>query len=127
VRAARRREVRAETPLFRFSRDGTGFHPAPLSIASCLHGEIFDGLRRLVPHDDRAGGGGHATDAVADRDPGAGDLGGSGTTHLAHAGMHVGEIAAIGVERQLEPGAVLRSPMKPLASSRGTKPSPLTQ
>jgi len=44
-----------------------------------------------------------------------------------HAGMHVGEIAAIGVERQLEPGAVLRSPMKPLASSRGTKPSPLTQ
>jgi hypothetical protein len=53
-------------------------------------------------------------DTVADRDPGVGDLGGGGTAHLAHAllqcvhavhaGMHVGEAAAIGVERQLAAG-----------------------
>ena len=30
----------------------------------------------LIRHDDRAGGGEHAADAVADRDPGVGDLGG---------------------------------------------------
>jgi hypothetical protein len=68
------------------------------------------GLRRLVRHDDRAGGGEHAVDAVADRDLGAGDLHGGGAAHLAHTllqgvhavhpGMHVGEAAAIGVERQ---------------------------
>ena len=51
---------------------------------------------------------------MADRDPGAGDLGGGGAAHLAHAllqrvhavhaGMHVREAAAIGVERQLPAG-----------------------
>ena len=69
---------------------------------------------RLVRHDDRAGGGEHAADAVADRDLGAGDLGGGGAAHLAHAflqrvhavhaGMHVGEAAAVGVERQFAAG-----------------------
>src|ERR1700736_5392673 len=68
-------------------------------------------LRRLVRHDYGAGGGEHAADAVADRDFGAGDLGGGDAAHLAHAllqgvhgvhaGMHVGKTAAIGVERQL--------------------------
>jgi hypothetical protein len=66
-------------------------------------------LRRLVGHNDRAGAGQHAADAVADRDPGTWDLGGGGAAHLAHAllqcvhavhaGMHVGKTAAIGVER----------------------------
>jgi hypothetical protein len=73
-----------------------------------------DVLRRLVRHDDRAGGGEQAADAVADRDPGAGDLGGGDAAHLAHAllerihavhaGMHVGETAAVGVERQFAAG-----------------------
>jgi hypothetical protein len=72
-------------------------------------------LGRLVRHDDRAACGEHAADAVADRDPGVGDLGGGGAAHLAHAllqrvhavhaGMHVGEAAAIGVERQLAAGS----------------------
>ena len=38
-----------------------------------------------------ARGGEHAADAVADRDLGAGDLGGGGAAHLAHAllqGVH---------------------------------------
>jgi hypothetical protein len=66
-------------------------------------------LRRLIRHDDRAACGEHAADAVADRDLGAGDLGGGGAAHLAHAllqcvhavhaGMHIGQAAAIGVER----------------------------
>jgi hypothetical protein len=34
---------------------------------------IHRGLRRLVRHDDGAGGGEHAADAVADRDPSVGD------------------------------------------------------
>jgi hypothetical protein len=34
-------------------------------------------LRRLVRHDDRAASGEHAADAMADRDLGAGDLGGA--------------------------------------------------
>src|SRR5438309_2047293 len=65
---------------------------------------------RLVRHDDRAGGGEHTTDAVAHRDFRAGHLGRGGTAHLpnaflqrvhaVHAGMHVAETAAIGVERQ---------------------------
>ena len=48
---------------------------------------------------------------VADRDLGIGDLGGGGAVHLAHAlprradtvhaGMHIAQSAAIGVERQL--------------------------
>jgi hypothetical protein len=71
-------------------------------------------LRRLVRHDDGAGGGEHAADAVADRDLGVGDLGRGGAAHLAHAllkrvhavhaGMHVGKTAAIGVERQFAAG-----------------------
>src|SRR5271165_2347211 len=70
--------------------------------------------RRLIGHDDGAGGGEHAADAVADRDLGAGDLGRSGAAHLAHAllqgvhavhaGMHIGEAAAIGVERKFAAG-----------------------
>jgi hypothetical protein len=64
---------------------------------------------------------------------------GGDAAHLAHAllqyvhaGMHVGEAAAIGVERipgrlalravPGTPGAVLRSAMKAPASPRGTKP-----
>jgi hypothetical protein len=53
-------------------------------------------------------------DAVTDRDLGAVDLGGGGVAHLAHAllqgihpvhaGMHVGEAAAIDVERQFAAG-----------------------
>jgi hypothetical protein len=72
-------------------------------------------LRRLVRHDDCAAGGEHAADAVADRDLGTGDLGGGGAAHLAHAllqgvhavpgGMHVGEAATIGVERQSASGS----------------------
>ena len=65
-------------------------------------------LGRFVRHDDCAGGGEHAADAVADRDLGAGDLGGGDAAHLAHAlpegahaGMHVVEAAAISVERQI--------------------------
>jgi hypothetical protein len=71
-------------------------------------------LWRLVGHDDRAGGGEHAAHTMADRDPGVGDLGGGGAAHLARAllqgvhavlaGMHVGEAAAIGVERELAAG-----------------------
>jgi hypothetical protein len=73
-------------------------------------------LRRLVRHNDGAGGGKHAADAVADRDLGIGDLGGAmpriwrtlsallQRIHAVHAGMHVGETAAIGVERQLAAG-----------------------
>ena len=38
---------------------------------------IRRGLGRLVRYDDRTGGGEHAADAVADRDLGAGDLGGA--------------------------------------------------
>ncbi len=51
---------------------------------------------------------------MADRDLGAGDLGGGGAAHLAHAlllrvravhaGMHVGKAAAIGVQRQFAAG-----------------------
>ena len=69
---------------------------------------------RLVRHDDRAGGGEHAAHTMADRDRGAGDLGGCDAAHLAHAllqgvhaGMHVGEAAAIGVERQFAAGGGL--------------------
>src|SRR5208337_150385 len=79
-----------------------------------LFKEIRLTSRHLVRHDDRAGGGEHAADAVADRDPGAGDLRRSYAAHLAHAllqcvhavhaGMHVGEAAAIGVERQFAAG-----------------------
>jgi hypothetical protein len=93
---------------------------------------IHRGLRRLVRHDDCAGGGEHAADAVADRDLGAGDLGGSGAAHLTdtlmqclhavHAEMNIGKAAAIGVERQLATGTVLRSAMKAPASPRGLKP-----
>ena len=43
------------------------------------------GSRRLVGHNDRAGGCEHTADAMADRDLGAGDLGGGGAAHLAHA------------------------------------------
>ena len=67
---------------------------------------------------------------VADRDLGAGDMGGGGAAHLAHAflqcvhavhaGVHAGKAAAIGVEG--DDGAVLRSAMKAPASPRGTKP-----
>ena len=48
---------------------------------------------------------------LADRDLGAGDLGGGGAAHLVHAllqrvhaGMHVGQAAAIGVQRQFAAG-----------------------
>ncbi len=74
-------------------------------------------LRRLVRHDDGARSGEHAADAVADRDPGIGDLGRSDAAHLmhallqgvhaVHAGMHVREAAAIGVERQLAIGGAV--------------------
>src|SRR5580704_2848253 len=70
--------------------------------------------RRLVRHDDGAGGGEHAADAVADRDPGAGDLGGGGAAHLAHAllqgvhavhaRVHVRKAAAIVVQGQFAAG-----------------------
>jgi len=63
--------------------------------------------RRLVRHDDRARGGEHAADTVADRDLGVEDLRRGNTAHLAHAflqcahavhaGMHVGETAAVRV------------------------------
>src|SRR6266404_5280628 len=66
-------------------------------------------LRRLARHDNRAEGGEHAADAVADRDFGVKDLDESGATQLAHAllqrghavhpGMHVRKAAAIGIER----------------------------
>ena len=52
---------------------------------------IRRGLGPLVRHDDRAGGGEHAADAVADRDLGIGDLRRGGAAHLAHAllqGVH---------------------------------------
>jgi DNA-binding transcriptional LysR family regulator len=69
------------------------------------------GSRRLIRHDDRAGGGEHAAHALADRDPGIGDLRGGNAAHLAHsllqcvhAGMHVGQAPAIGVERQFAAG-----------------------
>jgi hypothetical protein len=98
-----------------------------------------DLLRRLVGHNDRAACGEHAADAVADRDLGAGDLGGRGAAHLAHAllqgvhaGINIGKAAAIGVERDLraagpagrpeDAGTVLRSAMKAPASPRGIKP-----
>src|SRR5689334_9472082 len=71
---------------------------------------FYRALRRIVRQDDGAAGGEHAADAVADRDPGVGDLGGGGAAHLAyallqcvhavHAGMHIRKTAAIGVERQ---------------------------
>src|SRR5262249_55428477 len=70
--------------------------------------------RLLVRHNDRARCGEHAADAVADRDPSAGDLRGGGAAHLAHAllqcvhavhsGMHVRKTAAIGVEREFAAG-----------------------
>ena len=47
-----------------------------LAVALSLH---------IVRHDDRAAGGEHAADAVADRDLGAGDLGRGDSSHLAHA------------------------------------------
>jgi len=93
------------------------------------------GLGLLVRHDDRTRCGEHAAHTMANRDLGAGDLGGGSAAHLAHAllqrvhavhavyaGMHAGEAAAIGVERQSAPGAVLRAAMKAPASPRGTKP-----
>ena len=68
-------------------------------------------------------------DDVADRDFGAGDLGGREAAHRAHAllqwvhaGMRVGEAAAIGVSGNFPPGAVLCPAMKAPASPRGTKP-----
>jgi hypothetical protein len=42
--------------------------------------------------------------------------------HAVHAGMNIGKTAAIGVERQLAAGTVLRSAMKAPASPRGIKP-----
>ncbi len=42
--------------------------------------------------------------------------------HAVHAGMNIGKAAAIGVERQLAAGTVLRSAMKAPASPRGIKP-----
>src|ERR1700720_1533082 len=68
-------------------------------------------LGSLVRHYDGARRGEHAAYAVADGDLGVGDLGGGGAAHLAHAllqcvhaGMHVGEAAAIGVQRQFAAG-----------------------
>jgi len=80
-------------------------------LARIAHAGVLSlGSRRLVRHDDRAGGGKHAADAVADRDPGIGDLAGGAAphptpallqrVHAVRAGMHVGEPAAIGVQRQ---------------------------
>ena len=56
----------------------------------------------------------HAADAVADRDPGVGDLGGAvprigprflQSVHAVHPGIHIGKAAAIGLEGELAPGA----------------------
>src|SRR5258707_10633856 len=56
--------------------------PAP-SVSSALMPDRLDpsALGRLIRHDDHAGGGEHAADPVADRDLGAGDLGGDGAAH----------------------------------------------
>src|SRR4051794_30613010 len=65
----------------------------------------------LIRKNDRATCREHAADAMADRDFGVLDLRGRNAAHLAHAllqrvhavhaGMHVAQAAAIGVERQL--------------------------
>jgi hypothetical protein len=98
--------------------------------------------RRLLRHDDRAGGGEHAAEAVADRDLGVRDLRGGGAAYLAdallqrvpavHTGMNIGKAAATDVERDpraggpagrpRDAGTVLRSAMKAPASPRGIKP-----
>ena len=84
---------------------GGGPRAAPVSLLA----------RLLVREDDRAGGGEHAADAVADRDLRARHLRRRDAAHLphallqrvhaVHAGMHVAQAAAIGVERQLAAGA----------------------
>src|SRR5262249_6584795 len=81
----------------------------PLRRTPWCQGGWYLGLR-LIRHDDGAGGGEHAADAVADADPGAGHLRGRDPAHLPHAllqrahavqaGVHVGAASAIGVERQ---------------------------
>ena len=93
------------TGAARFLVRAACYVPGPIRITSS---------RRLVRHDDGAGGGEHPAHTVADRDLGAGDLGGGGASDLAHAflqgvhavhaGMHVGETAAVGVERQFAAG-----------------------
>ena len=90
-------------------------------------------LRRLVRHDDGAGGD-HAAHTMADRDLGTRHLRRGGAAHPAHAllqrvhavhtGMHARKTAAIGVEQQYAAGAVLRAAMKRRPRRAARSPDP---
>ncbi len=90
------------------------------------------GLRRLVAEDDRAGRGEHAADAVADRDLRAGDLRRRDAAHLphallqrvhpVHAGVHIRQSAAIGVQRQRSARRGVAAGDERAASPFGRKP-----
>jgi hypothetical protein len=83
-----------------------------LAVAYIRRAQALHCSRRLVRHDDGARRAEHAAHSMADRDLGIGDLGGGGAAHLTHAllqcavhaGMHVGEAAAVGSVVKLPAG-----------------------